>query len=129
MAALRAARGELERLEAEGHGEGFGPAADGTSRASFEENAQRKRAYDDEALAARARLAEATATAADGGGGAVAELRRRVSRAEAESANLRDILLRQKSIRGFWVAPKASWVRQAARVRQLEATCRELTMA
>ena len=52
---------------------------------------------------------------------AVSAARTKAEQAEAESANLRDIVLRQKSIRGFWVAPKASFVKKQAELRDLEA--------
>ncbi len=113
---LAAARSELARLEAEGHGARFGDDADAPSIAQFKENVRRKAAYDDEALEVRARLAEAQAS-----GGEVAGLSTRAERAEAESANLRDILLRQKSIKGFFIPPKASYAKMQAEIRELEA--------
>jgi hypothetical protein len=119
VSSLEAARAALARLEAEGHGERFGEAADGTSVASFQENARRKALYDTEALEAKGELTEAVASGA--GGRVEKALRTRIAAAEAESDNLRDILLRQKSIKGFWIAPKASYTKKLAEVRELEA--------
>ena len=48
-------------------------------------------------------------------------LEQKLERAEAESRNLRDIILRQKSIKGFWIAPKAGYLKKLAEVRELEA--------
>lgn len=138
-ARLLAARRALSQLEADGHGERFSEQADAASVAHFKENVRRKAAFDAEALQARAELVELRALAgghASGGsgagasgdrdegvraGGRVASLLSRAERAEAESRNLRDIVLRQKSIRGFWIAPKAAFLKKAAEVRELEA--------
>lgn len=116
---LEAARAEVARLEAEGHGERFGENADATSIASFKENVRRKAVYDAEALEYRARLTEAKAN----GAGAAEEkaLRARAEAAAAESANLRDIILRQKSIKGFWIAPGKGYIKRLAEVKELEA--------
>ena len=116
---LEAARAELARLEAEGFGERFGDAADTTTVAGFRDNVRRKGEKDGEALRARARLAEVVARGSEGSAEATA-LRGRAEAAEAESANLRDIVLRQKSIKGFWIAPKAGYVKKEAEVRELE---------
>ena len=116
---LEAARAELARLEAEGFGERFGDAADTTTVAGFRDNVRRKGEKDGEALRARARLAEVVARGGEGSAEATA-LRGRAEAAEAESANLRDIVLRQKSIKGFWIAPKAGYVKKEAEVRELE---------
>jgi len=47
-------------------------------------------------------------------------LRAKAEAATAESDNLRDIMMRQKSIKGFWIAPKASYTKKLAEVRELE---------
>ena len=116
------ARAELARLEADGHGERFGESADKPAVAQFKENVRRKAGYDAEAVEARSMLAEAKA--GGGGGERAAAWRARAERAEAESDNLRDIVLRQKSIKGLWTAPKASYLKKAAEVRELEARLR-----
>ena len=123
---LSAARVEMERLEALGFGERFGEAADVTSIASFKENVRRKGEKDAEALGARGRLAEVLARGGKGTPEALA-LQSRAEGAELESANLRDIVLRQKSIKGFWIAPKAGYVKKQADVRELEARLAMLT--
>ena len=123
---LDAARVEMERLEAQGFGERFGEAADVTTIASFQENVRRKGEKDAEALAARGQLAEVLARGGKGTLEALA-LQRRAEGAELESANLRDIILRQKSIKGFWIAPKAGYVKKQADVRELEARLAMLT--
>ena len=117
---LGAARADLARLEAEGHGEHFGDGAEKTEVAGFKENARRKAAYDAEALVFRSRLTEVKG----GGGGTAADaaaLRARAERAEAESANLRDILMRQRTIKGFYIPPKPGYEKRLAEVRELEA--------
>ena len=48
----------------------------------------------------------------------------RAENAEAESSNLRDIVLRQKSIKGFWIAPKGSYLKKVAEIKELEARAR-----
>jgi hypothetical protein len=123
---LEAARAELERLETQGFGERFGEAADVTTIASFQDNVRRKAEKDTEALAARGRLAEVLARGGKGTAEALS-LQSRAEGAELESANLRDIVLRQKSIKGFWIAPKAGYVKKQAEVRELQARLRMLS--
>ena len=45
---------------------------------------------------------------------------------DAEAANYRDIVMRQKTIKGFFIAPKATYVAKEAEVRALEAQLAQL---
>ena len=117
---LSAARDELARLELDGHGEKFGDAEGPSAIAQFKDNVRRKAAMDREALEARSMLAELRSNDPS----KASALRTRAENAEAESRNLRDIILRQKSIKGFWIAPKAAYTKKLAEVRELEARLR-----
>ena len=90
----------------------------------YTENARRKQAFDAEALEAQSMLAEilggADAEAARARSTEAATARARADRAKAESNNLRDIMVRQRHIRGFYVAPKSSYVSKAAQVKEME---------
>ena len=108
---LSAARDELARLELDGHGEKFGDAEGPSAIAQFKDNVRRKAAMDREALEARSMLAELRSNDPS----KASALRTRAENAEAESRNLRDIILRQKSIKGFWIAPKAAYTRSSRR--------------
>ena len=117
-AALVRARARLHELEAAGHGGRFGPAADAVGRRSFLDN----RAEHAECARAVARLRGARAEASAEGRAADARaLGRRIESARAQEDNLRDIMLRQKNIKGFWAEPKQAFVAQEAEVRRLEA--------
>jgi hypothetical protein len=143
-AELRAARQALAALAEAGHGERFSAAAAAHEVRSFQEN--QRRAEDEEAAArrARVRLAELRAKAGSmgggggggggsggggGGGGGDTEIAAVAASAEAhaaEAANYRDIVLRQKSIKGFYVAPKAGYLAKAAAIRHIEAQLGQL---
>jgi len=129
---LEVARAELAALAARGCGERFGEGSDAPSVAQFRENVRRKAEYDALALQARSQLTEAAVEAAHGGEAAASQmesLRLRAEGAAAESANLHDILLRQRSIRGFYIAPKASYVHKEAEIRELVARIRMVELA
>ena len=53
-------------------------------------------------------------------------LEARVHAAGAEAANYRDITMRQKTIKVFFIAPKATYVAKEAEVRALEAQLAQL---
>ena len=102
---------EIARLKACGQGGRFGEGAAASEQHSFLENVRRRDEEVGKASVALQLLAEARGAAATsrGGGGEgawarerVAVLKARAERAHAEAANLRDIILRQKSIKGFW---------------------------
>ena len=57
---------------------------------------------------------------------ALRALEARVHAAAAEAANYRDIVMRQKTIKGFFIAPKATYVAKEAEVRALEAQLAQL---
>ena len=126
--ALAAARAALAQLEAGGFGEHFGPDAVPSEVRSFQENVRR---LAEEEAAGRRLRAEAAEHKARGDAPlkalrTLSELQARAAQHEAEAANLRDILARQKTIRGFWVAPSKGYVQKASEVRQLEARLRQL---
>ena len=123
---LEHVRAAAARLHAEGHGERFGNAEGPSAIQSFKDNVRRKAEEDVKALEARSCLVELKAGGGDAG--AMAALQSRAEAAEAESANLRDIILRQKSIKDFWIAPKESYVKKLAEVRELEARVAMLGM-
>ena len=104
---LSAARDELARLELDGHGEKFGDAEGPSAIAQFKDNVRRKAAMDKEALEARSMLAELRSNDP----AKASALRTRAENAEAESRNLRDIILRQSR-------SKASGSRQRRRIRR-----------
>ena len=123
-ARLAAARAALRQLEVDGMGERFGPAATDSAVRSFHENCAR--VDDEEASCRRAKAALAEAKAADAPAEALRALEARVHAAAAEAANYRDIVMRQKTIKGFFIAPKATYVAKEAEVRALEAQLAQL---
>ena len=123
-ARLAAARAALRQLEVDGMGERFGPAATDSAVRSFHENCAR--VDDEEASCRRAKAALAEAKAAGAPTEALRALEARVHAAAAEAANYRDIVMRQKTIKGFFIAPKATYVAKEAEVRALEAQLAQL---
>ena len=70
--------------------------------------------------------ARPTSKAAGAPAEALRALEARVHAAAAEAANYRDIVMRRKTIKGFFIAPKATYVAKEAEVRALEAQLAQL---
>jgi hypothetical protein len=110
---------KLAQLKQAGQGGRFGADVPASEQRSFLENMRR---HDEEvatASAVKQQVAEAKAARADPG--AVRALQERADRASAEAANLRDILLRQKSIKGFFFAPSPQHAQLEAERKQVAA--------
>merc|ERR1712228_538918 len=107
-------------MEADGMGEHFGPQAAPGEIRSFQENVKRLNREEVAARTARAELAELKAC-----GGASAETlaaaATRVEAADVEANNYKMIILRQKSIKGFYFAAKAGYTAKCAEKKELEA--------
>ena len=114
--ALVAARTALEQMEADGLGETFGATV--SEVRTFKQNRARFEQEDSAARAARAELVEARGSGASTR--ELAAIEARAESAEAEAANYRDIVFRQKTIKGFYAPPKACAVSKAAEIKQLE---------
>mmetsp|Transcript_31132 Transcript_31132/g.79931 ORF Transcript_31132/g.79931 Transcript_31132/m.79931 type:complete len:332 (+) Transcript_31132:74-1069(+) len=119
-AELRMLRTKMAELEAAGHAGGIGPDVVPSHAKSLLDNMKRHQEYEMEALAARAQLAEAAGRGDGPGSAAHSAILRRTEAARAQADNLRDIILRQKSIKGLWVEPSAAYKQTAAQVRHLE---------
>ena len=110
---------KLALLKQAGHGGRFGPDVPASEQRSFRDNMRRHEEEVGKASAAKQLVVEARA--ARRAPGAVRELQERADKAAAEAANLRDILLRQKSIKGFYFAPSPQHEQLEARRKQLAA--------
>ena len=101
-ASLATVRAELIGLEAEGKGGRFGDGVVACVARSFEAN-RAKLAAEEKVTASRSELAEVRSRG-HYNPDAIRALEALVARAVAEVENCRNILLRQKSIKGIWIA-------------------------
>ena len=114
--ALAAVSGELEAMLAKGQGGRFGGSATPSEMRTFNANVARLERERRAAERLRTELTEARA----GAPGAPADrLTAQLAEAEAEAANLRDIVLRQKSIKGFWIEPTPGYKAKEAQFNEL----------
>mmetsp|Transcript_117969 Transcript_117969/g.328732 ORF Transcript_117969/g.328732 Transcript_117969/m.328732 type:complete len:167 (-) Transcript_117969:30-530(-) len=126
-AQLVAARAGLTKLELDGMGERFDPSAAPNEVRSFKENMQRVAAEEARVREAKAELAELRASQA--GADDVAAAANRAEAAALELQNYRDIILRQKSIKGFYIPAKPGYLAKLAEVRELEGRLSQLELA
>ena len=124
--ALDTLMADLEGLESKGQGGRFGDVGVPSERRAFESNRARYR----KEQAAVARLKQELLEARAGGVGAdrAATIMQCLQSAEAEARNYRDILLRQESIRGFWVPPSPAYLKKDSERLALEAKLKLLTL-
>merc|ERR1719329_1294750 len=99
--------------------EGFGPQAMPNEVRSFQENARRLASEEANMRQAKAELAELKASGS-ASPDAIAAAAARALAASSEAENYRMILLRQKSIKGFYIPAKPGYVMKCAEVRALE---------
>lgn len=109
-ATLAALRQELKQLAAAGHGGGFAPGSAPSEVKTFRENQAKHAAEQGKVVAFCSALAELKAA-----------MEGKVSRAVESAENLRMILLRQQSIKGFWREPSHSHRAKAAEIKAMEA--------
>eukprot|EP00994_Dinema_validum_P009355 NODE_919_length_1235_cov_72.346543_g687_i0.p1 GENE.NODE_919_length_1235_cov_72.346543_g687_i0~~NODE_919_length_1235_cov_72.346543_g687_i0.p1 ORF type:complete len:255 (-),score=40.90 NODE_919_length_1235_cov_72.346543_g687_i0:271-1035(-) len=117
--ALETTRRALAQMETAGMGERFASDAVPSEIRQFQDNTKRLAAEEAKARAAREALAEAKAKD-EGGSTDIERLQQQAAVAEKEAHNLRDILLRQKSIKGFWIPPKPGYLAKLAEFKHLE---------
>ena len=117
-ATLAALRQELKQLAAAGHGGGFAPGSAPSEVKTFRE--AKHAAEQGKVVAFCSALAELKASAAPAPG-QLAAMEGKVSRAVESAENLRMILLRQQSIKGFWREPSRSHRAKAAEIKAMEA--------
>eukprot|EP00658_Telonema_sp_P-2_P085561 TRINITY_DN9783_c0_g1_i2.p1 TRINITY_DN9783_c0_g1~~TRINITY_DN9783_c0_g1_i2.p1 ORF type:complete len:425 (+),score=73.82 TRINITY_DN9783_c0_g1_i2:137-1411(+) len=122
---LRRLQGERERLrqvldkmKQDGFGGRFGSTGCASERRAFTDN-QRKMAFEESVfMESRSLLAEAM-----GSGASESELwalQARADTARFNAENLRMILLRQRSIEGFWIPPKNAYGKRLGQLKALE---------
>ena len=117
---LRIAQKELAEMETKGYGEMFAPGSNPSEIRSYLENKKQLQKFESQLLEARKALLEAKSKARRGGdGGRVGELAARVGELKQGVDNIQGILLRQRSTKGFVIAPKQLWVNKQAQVREL----------
>jgi len=116
---LSTARPALAEMVANGYNERFGKAATPGEIQSFKENIARLEALEATAASHKAQLAELQARGqarGDEGRELLVELRE----VSSEAAELKELITTQKSIAGFWIAPRDVYTRKLGEVRALE---------
>lgn len=117
-AELEAERVKLAELVRAGQGDHINPAAPPSEQASLRNNIATMTKREVEVRALKARLVEAKA-AHGADSAAVAAVSSRLEEAMLSHSNIRDIVLRQKTIPGLWVGATAVYSRTEAQVASL----------
>jgi hypothetical protein len=94
-------------LRAAGKGGRFGANAGAAEKKMYSDNVARLGTVKKRVTRLKGLIAEARASSSDG----VAALCRDLEAAVTSHDNLRDVILRQQSIKGMWVKPSATFVR------------------
>ncbi len=116
---LLVVQAELLDLKARGHGGRFGAGAVSSERKAFENNVERLGKAEVKVARLKEDLLEVNAK--NGGSSSTRNTTRALSEAQFEASNLRDIVLRQKSIKNFWIEPTPGYVKKTAEAREIEA--------
>eukprot|EP01046_Picozoa_sp_COSAG06_P038106 COSAG06_NODE_4369_length_4326_cov_202.067660_2_plen_131_part_00 len=123
-------RAQMAEMERQGLGGRFGQGVAPSEARSFEQNRARlaleeRKIHDSRSELSELKARQGGAGGRKGGGSAAAAAQRavegKVAAAVAEAENYRMILLRQQSIKGFWIEPTPSYVQKAQQVKALEA--------
>jgi hypothetical protein len=121
LEALRAARHELAGMDAAGLGPRFDEGACASEVRSYLSNVEQLERMKAGCLRAREQLVEAKAQAGGVGGRSVARLGAQVEKLDFQASNMRDIVLRQKSIKGFVRDAGRGYQNLRGEIRRLEA--------
>ena len=116
-ALLACSRSQLRAMEEKGQGGRFGATAMECEKHAYNDNRRRMAAYEVESRELRAEILEITAS----GEKPPSALVTKAKNADLEASNLRDILVRQNSIKGFWIPPTSGYTARQQAVKQLEA--------
>ena len=118
---LLVAQAELLDLKARGLGGRFGAGAVSSERKAFENNVERLGKAEAKVARVKEDLLEVNARNGGSSSSARDTRSRALKEAQFEASNLRDIVLRQKSIKNFWIEPTPGYVKKAAEAREIEA--------
>eukprot|EP00240_Pyramimonas_obovata_P000789 CAMPEP_0118930892 /NCGR_PEP_ID=MMETSP1169-20130426/7426_1 /TAXON_ID=36882 /ORGANISM="Pyramimonas obovata, Strain CCMP722" /LENGTH=584 /DNA_ID=CAMNT_0006873319 /DNA_START=966 /DNA_END=2720 /DNA_ORIENTATION=+ len=127
-AALEAARARLGEFELAGYGDHINPKAPSSEQTSLRNNIATLTERAHEVRALKARLVEAKARRTGGEKGDIAALATRLEAAQFAHSNIHDIVERQKTIPGLWVAASAPFVRTKMQVASLAGQMDMLTV-
>ena len=116
---LNGLKAELRKLAERGHGGRFGGGGAPSEQKSFETNVTRLGKAEAKVARLKQNLLEANARGA--GCGDPDKVGRMLKEAQFELSNIRDIVLRQKSIKNFWIEPTPGFVKKEAEIREIEA--------
>ena len=119
QAQLRELQRELRAIEARGEQDTFDSGAAPSEVRQFRENKERVAALTKEGREAAVALAEAKASGTVPAE-AIARLAEKRAAAEKEVANLNGILMRQMSIKGFYLGPARGYVQRTNQMRALQ---------
>lgn len=106
----------LQELKVQGHGGHFGPNATPTDKALYTENINKRKAMQDDLKRLKGMYAEAKAARSQDD----RTLENQIAVLKNQEENLRDVILRQESIKGMWVKPTKSYLVLNAELRALK---------
>jgi hypothetical protein len=116
QARLQAAKAALQVLEGKEQGPRFAPGADASAIKSFQGNMEKHQSLLAQLNATRQALTEARGECGSG-----AALTNQVADLEFQVENIMMIILRQKSIAGFYIEAKPGFTAKQAEIKALEA--------
>ena len=116
---LLVVQAELLDLKARGLGGRFGAGAVLSERKAFNSNVERLGKAEAKVAQYREDLLEVNARTSSSSSKRDATSRA-LREAQFEASNLRDIVLRQKSVKNFWIEPTPGYVKKAAEAREIE---------
>ena len=125
---LSKARPALAEMEANGYAEKFGKAAEPTAIKTFNENTRHLLALEAAIREEKAAMAELGARG-EGRSAQAAETALSLREASAEWADLSELIVRQKSIPGFYIPARAVYTIKLAEIRALEGRLQQLLAA
>lgn len=117
---IAALKSLLGQMRCDGLGGRFGEGVAANEKRAFEENNAHWEEWKKEALRLQGELTELKAREPEAGE-RHEDLTSRITQVKFQADNMRDIILRQKSIKGFWYPPTPGFVARQAEMRELEA--------
>jgi len=110
----------LEQMQREGLGGRFGDGIPANEKRAFEENSAHLEQWQNETLHLQGQLTELKAREPQAIE-KIEDLANRIKQVKFQADNMRDIILRQRSIKGFWFPPTPGFLARQAELRELEA--------
>lgn len=117
---------ELGILEANGHGERFASTAPISEQKTFNDNVNKHKCFVNEARFYQTQITEELGKGMVKNGSKHEALVDKYHKAQFQADNLRDIIERQKSIKGFWYPATSRFMKKKAELNDVETRLKQL---